>query len=391
MKQLLKQLEKFFPLLKNTYQPALLFTIGLLGFYLFQPLSAQRLNQIHYISIGLNLLSITLLIYFNQRKPIFFIVTIFLGYIVLNFLKRKYGEEYILTPEYTNLSIFIALNLIILYFLPTWKLLQRKNIIILLILFSEYAIGEKLAASGISLGSSLGTESYGSLNNLSLLLFDIGFVTIFISFSISGTIVDSALFFVFVEICLSYYYSPSSSGTIIFFGISSLTLFLSICEHLYNITYHDPLTGLYSRNSFMNHAKNFPLKYSIGIILIDDYDRLSKVFGKHSLNSLIKMICLRINQTETEGQIYRYSQEEFVIIFRGENKNEAYDKMEKIRRSIASAEFILKGYKKPIKLTVSGSVSEKKRSDGNAIEVLSRAGKALQKAYQFTQNITSKA
>ena len=47
--------------------------------------------------------------------------------------------------------------------------------------------------------------------------------------------------------------------------------------------------------------------------------------------------------------------------------------------------------KKPIKLTVSCAVSEKKRSDANSVEVLVRAHKALQKTYKFTQNVTSKA
>ena len=46
---------------------------------------------------------------------------------------------------------------------------------------------------------------------------------------------------------------------------------------------------------------------------------------------------------------------------------------------------------KGLKLTVSCCVSEKKRSDDNSIEVLIRTRKALQKAYQFTQNVTSKA
>ena len=75
----------------------------------------------------------------------------------------------------------------------------------------------------------------------------------------------------------------------------------------------------------------------------------------------------------------------------GEIKNEAYEKTEQIRRGIAGTEFCLRGYNKPIKLTVSGAVSEKKRSDADAVEVIYRANKALQKANRFTQNITTKA
>ena len=166
---------------------------------------------------------------------------------------------------------------------------------------------------------------------------------------------------------------------------------LSGIEHLYQSTYKDELTELPGRNSFLLHSKDFPLKYSIGLILIDDYERLSKVFGRQGINSLVKMISQRLQDTETEAQIYRYNDDEFVVLFRGEDKKSAFNRVEQMRRSIASAEFMLRGYKKPIKLTVSGSVSEKKRSDANAVEVLVRADKALQKAYRFTQNITSQA
>ena len=73
------------------------------------------------------------------------------------------------------------------------------------------------------------------------------------------------------------------------------------------------------------------------------------------------------------------------------NQKEAFDRVETIRRAIASSSFGIRGINKPLKLTVSGAVTEQKRSDGSAIEVLLRADKALQKSYRFAQNITTKA
>ena len=103
------------------------------------------------------------------------------------------------------------------------------------------------------------------------------------------------------------------------------------------------------------------------------------------------MISRRIVAAETEAVIYRYGDDELVLIFKNEDKNAAYEQMEQIRRAVASAEFMLGKRQKGLKLTVSCCVSEKKRSDDNSIEVLIRTRKALQKAYQFTQNVTSKA
>ncbi len=103
------------------------------------------------------------------------------------------------------------------------------------------------------------------------------------------------------------------------------------------------------------------------------------------------MIAMRLTEVERENPIYRYSENEFIVIFKNEGKKESFERLENIRRAVASAEFMLAKGKKGLKLTVSCCVSEKKRSDDNSLEVLERARKALQKAYQFTQNITSKA
>ena len=102
-------------------------------------------------------------------------------------------------------------------------------------------------------------------------------------------------------------------------------------------------------------------------------------------NALTKMIAARITETEFENQVYRYTPDEFVIIFKKEDKNEGFDRLEKIRRAVASAEFMLGRRKKPIKLTVSCAVSEKKRSDANSVEVLS-ALQILPETEQLTDN-----
>ena len=216
-------------------------------------------------------------------------------------------------------------------------------------------------------------------------------IAFFVRSSLSGSIVDTALFFAGFEIFLGFYYAFLPSAITIFFSAAMLTILIAIITDIYHTTYTDVLTGLSSRKAFVINAPKFPLKYSVGIVCIDDYDKLGQVFGRSGQNALTKMIANRITETEFENQVYRYTSDEFVIIFKKEDKNEGFDRLEKIRRAIASAEFMLGRRKKPLKLTVSCAVSEKKRSDANAIEVLLRADKSLQKSYRFAQNITTKA
>lgn len=146
-----------------------------------------------------------------------------------------------------------------------------------------------------------------------------------------------------------------------------------------------------SRQAFIIQSEKFPLKYSIGIISIDDYDKMAYMFGKKSRNNLVKLIAAKLSNIEPDEPLYRYSNDRFIIIFKNEIKKEAYKRMENLRRQIASASFELSKQNKPIKITVSGCVSEKKRSDANAIEVLVRTHKVLQKALTFSHNLTSQA
>ena len=56
MRQILLQLEKFFPLLRNTTLPALLFGLSLLGFYACQPLATPSLLNLHHLFYAFALL-----------------------------------------------------------------------------------------------------------------------------------------------------------------------------------------------------------------------------------------------------------------------------------------------------------------------------------------------
>lgn len=384
-------LEKILPLLKNTFLPALVFGAGVIGFYAANPFPESSLLTLHSLFYVLSFAAFLILLYFDSRKPVFFILITVLSYILINYVKKNGGESYQSSAEYLNLCFFLPLNLTIFYFLPGGKLLRKENVWLLLSVFAQFAVAEKLSAAGLAPAWNFDDTPSSGLNSLSLIFFALMLCASFIRASISGSIVDTALFFAGFEIFLGFYYSLLPSALTIFFAAAMLSIAVAVVQDIYYSTYRDVLTGLAGRNAFIINAKNFPLKYSVGIVCIDDYEKLGQVFGRMGQNALTKMIAARITETEFENQVYRYTPDEFVIIFKKEDKNEGFDRLEKIRRAVASAEFMLGRRKKPIKLTVSCAVSEKKRSDANSVEVLVRAHKALQKTYKFTQNVTSKA
>ena len=84
MRAILRQLEKFFPLLKNTALPALIFMIALLAFYGFQPMPVHTLHLLHGSFFVLAFLSVLVMLYFNRSRPVFTLLVMTLAYIVIN-------------------------------------------------------------------------------------------------------------------------------------------------------------------------------------------------------------------------------------------------------------------------------------------------------------------
>ncbi len=377
-------------LCKNIFLPALFFGIAALVFYGNDEFGRNALLFLHIGFYGCSFLSLFILLYFNQSKPAFYLITLLLSYILINSLKIKYGADIESMPHAHNLFVFLPFNLLLFSFLPERRLLSGRNLILFLFLLADYAIAERIL-SGISIDYNFETGVSSLPGDMSLLLFLCLLAASCAKAVQSGSILDSALFFSNLNIFAATYYFASPTALALFYAVSGIIMLIAVIYHIYDHTYRDALTGLMSRKAYVIQSANFPLKYSIGIISVDDYDKLAYMFGRRQRNALVKMIAQKLRNAEPDENIYRYSEEEFVIIFKNEIKKGAYQRMENLRRIIASASFCLPGRSKIVKLTVSGSVSEKKRSDANSVEVLVRAHKVLQKALSFSHNITSQA
>ena len=93
---------------------------------------------------------------------------------------------------------------------------------------------------------------------------------------------------------------------------------------------------------------------------------------------------------DKDVKIYNYQSDALILVFANINTKACFEKAEEIRRAIATSIFIF-NEGNHLQLTVSQCVSETRRSDENALTVISRAETSLQKACKFTRNITVKA
>ncbi|MDR1026134.1 MAG: diguanylate cyclase [Lactobacillus sp.] len=372
--------EKLISYNKHLFLPALIFMVAVICFLTKQDFESGSLSTLHWGFYTLSFISVMVLLFFNQDKPLFITASILLSYLLINHLKRSYGYSFTNSEYYIKLSILLPINLIIFYFMPNKKLINKQNLYLLFFLLIEVTLVEKL-----TLPAYLPYVDYVTMS-----LFVLMNICSFTQSIRAGTIDSIYLFFAGLCITVGFYFSDNPIALALFFFSAALIIFINICIRIYFFIYKDFLTELSSRQSFVMDSKKFPLKYSLGIVALDEYENIKKAFGYRYTDDLIRMLSTIICDFQEKENVYRYSADEFVIIFRNETGKEGYEHLEQIRRKVASSEFALKWRKKPLKITISASVSEKKRSDSNAYEVLVRAHKALQKTYKFTQNVTTK-
>lgn len=377
-------LKEILTAVKTSYLPALVLSGAVFYFCTkirFQPGEYQPFHILFYFLILGNALFVTVV---REVKPLFHLLWLMVLYLVAGNLSFHDGVEALQRPEFQLLLFMLPLNW--LYF-TVWeddRLNNEKNFYALCFVLLEMVLAENS-------GRFFNMESFAGMS--CLLLWEWGMVFLFLLLIATrdGNIKNTGIFFAFT--CLGMIFTNKSSMMVLslFSSASALILFVS-SVHSYVYTFiRDELTGVYSRRMYHIHSRrSFPLKFSIGVICLDDYAKLVRVFGQNKVNRLIRMLVRKIQELETGAVLYRYHDDEFILVFKNEDKKQSYEYLETIRRAVAGAEFVL-DRRQVVKVTISAGVSEKKRSDANVDVVLERTREVLQKAYKFTQNITSKA
>ena len=384
-------LREIVPLMRHSWLPACILLIAVCSFMFLNPFEPVVKQTFHILFYFFSICSIILLAKYNNNQPLFFIICTMLSYMLINYFKHTYGVIYYLSPAYCNLTFLVCAGMVFFYFLPSHPFFSYNTLKFVFIILLAFSLGEILSNTGIKLNIPTTTNFGIGLQIFEIFLFICAFFTILLHASIFNNILNMGLAYAFAAIAIGFYLSPQSSGFSLFFSCGAFITFISIVRHIFFITHKDLSTGFDNAYTFSKKAKKLPLKYGLGIICVDDYKHLLQAFRKNEVCNIMQMISKKIISLEPDAQIYRCSPDEFIIIFPNAEKGTSYAKVDEIRRQIAASDFVLSKIKKPLKITVSCSVADKKRSDNNVNNVFIRAHRVLQKTYKFTQNITSKA
>lgn len=380
--QVQQVLEKYIPLVSNMLAASFIFATALLTFLVKENLDSSTAIFWHYSFYCLSLINIFVLLNFNRGDNLFICATILAFYVIINALKMSEGADFEQISAFQNLKALLPFNILIFYLFPTKKFVSKKSYLYLCGLFAEYTVCEFLSRFGLVLEiREYGIPVVETIGYLSL------FGCALVRSIRTGTIYDYTILFCAVDLFCALFFAVRLGALSLFFCMAQLLLSTEICYVLIYNYFYDA-TGIYSRNSYLRQAKHLPQKYAFGIIKIDNYLELLEKIGCKYQKVMDKLICSVIQEMAVDAQIYRYTFDTYILIYKTLDKKELYRELDSIRHRIAGAIFEYVKNKKNVKLTVTCSATEKKRSDADIENVFRRADEKLQETLKFSHNIT---
>ncbi|MBL0708494.1 MAG: diguanylate cyclase [Sulfurimonas sp.] len=117
-----------------------------------------------------------------------------------------------------------------------------------------------------------------------------------------------------------------------------------------NYTNRDILTGVYNRRYFYKHIEEYSQdsklsgeQFAVGIISIDNYVDIERKFGQEASDGVVVTLSeILRTQINYKDFLARFQNEEFCIILKNTNRNNASDVFEKLRQEVEASDFVSK-------------------------------------------------
>ncbi len=154
----------------------------------------------------------------------------------------------------------------------------------------------------------------------------------------------------------------------------------------------DPLTGAHNRMAIeerlaeeQSRLERYGREFSVLMIDLDHFKLVNDNFGHAIGDKCLKELVVRLQaRVRASDMVGRYGGEEFVVILPETAAKEAGEVAEKLRITVEEIEFLVRGSKLPI--TISVGVTQATPKDADIRDILDRADRALYQAKDAGRN-----
>jgi diguanylate cyclase (GGDEF)-like protein len=209
-------------------------------------------------------------------------------------------------------------------------------------------------------------------------------------------------FWALVATLLGIVAKSNNNSATLYYAAAGLIIILSVIETAYAMAFQDELTGLPARRALNSALQSLGKRYTVAMLDIDFFKKFNDTYGHDVGDQVLCMVASHLKRVGGGGRPFRYGGEEFTILFPGSFKEETLPHLERIRESIAAAQFVLRsknrpknpprklkksnGQQKPVSVTISIGVAEPKGSRNSPSSVIKAADQALYRAKKRGRN-----
>jgi GGDEF domain-containing protein len=187
-----------------------------------------------------------------------------------------------------------------------------------------------------------------SLTQPALLAFFAAFLFLIVRIILYRDAVAGTFFWTLALVFLALGFAKFEPVFPLFFATAGLVLGISVIETSHSMAYRDELTQLPARRALKEALLKLGSRYTVAMIDIDYFKKFNDRYGHDVGDQVLQMVASKLVKVGRGGKAFRYGGEEFVLIFPG-SLMDVIPHVERVRKTIESSEFILRGPKRPRK------------------------------------------
>jgi GGDEF domain-containing protein len=304
-----------------------------------------------YLTFSLGLF---LSFHFN-RSRVFFVLLLLLAFCWNSDMLARDGEAAAAILRLDSIFCFLLPINITLFCLMREKgiftVAGRKRFVFLVLQAFALVILAKTAQADSSAATAAWLQKAAAgcrdLTRLTLPLMGGCGLVIAVTTYVRHSIIDSAFLGVLAALAIVFTHPPTGDIPAVFLIGSGLILLVSILQDSHNMAYRDDLTGVLSRRAFNEHLNGLGRRYVIAMLDLDHFKQVNDSYGHDVGDQVLRLAGAKLRSVGNGARVYRYGGEEFAIVFPGKNKDHVLACMEKLRDSIASYRFVIRGPERP--------------------------------------------
>lgn len=154
-----------------------------------------------------------------------------------------------------------------------------------------------------------------------------------------GHRLDKGFFWVAVALLLALGGGPDSVESTVYLTVAGLMLIVNVLEQSYALSLLDKVTLLPARRAMRREIKKAGSSYALALVGVDHYKALHDRYGRDASDRVIKKIAKDLKMVGRHARVFRYSAENFALVFAGKGRDEVLGDLEGLRADIEDFRF----------------------------------------------------